>query len=187
MRFGLSPLVDGIGVQANLTARGRNPGMGKQGMQSNQHLMIHALPEKVVQEQAWLDGLEVETVKLAGVTWQQPFSWSFETLVERLERLGAACEWDGAWGWFPAESGTGQPRVQVGGTAHCLDQRVMCIEVFAQWDADHFRQWAAAIIPPPLDPEQHLLVQSLPSGHFLTCQAYCNWLRRSEYNSPSGK
>lgn len=148
-------------------------------MQSS-HIMVHARPANATVRRCLVDGLELETLELSGPHWQQPFAWSYETLVDRLESMGASCEWDGAWGWYPAQVPGDSMVVKVGGTAHCLDQRVMCLEVFAEWPADRFRQWAKSILDPQSSADEQLLVQLLPSGHFLTCSAYEQWLHRSE-------
>lgn len=144
------------------------------------HLFVHRRPAEVTSGKTCVDSLELETFALSGASWQQPFDWSFEVLVERLERLGASCEWDGAWGWYPISADDGQVLARVGGTAHCLDQRVMCLEVFASWTRAEFRTWAASVVGPDLSPEQQLLVQLLPSGHFLSCSSYERWLHRNE-------
>ncbi len=142
--------------------------------------MVHSRPANVPSRKQQVDGVELETLELSGPQWQHPFAWSFETLFERLESLGACCEWDGAWGWYPADLPGNHSAARVGGTAHCLDQRVMCLEVFAEWKADRFRQWAEAIVDPNTVPDEQLLIQLLPSGYFMTCTAYEQWLHRSE-------
>lgn len=82
------------------------------------------------------------TLVLESADLQQPFPCTFETLVAGLSSLpGAWCEPDGAFGWYPSADGS----EELAGTIHCLDHRVMSVEMHMGLSPGHWQQVAALV------------------------------------------
>ncbi len=152
------------------------------------HLFLHAWATEGAGNSvaAQADG----SLLLKGEQLQEPFAISFEEMCRRFETLpGAWCEPDGAVGWNPPretggdgalengalENGAGDngpgengPGQYLGGTLHCLDERVMCVELFVHLRQQNWLRMLDAL----MGEERRIAIQLAEEGVFVSPEGF---------------
>jgi len=95
---------------------------------------------------------------------QMPFAATFEEMCQRIGTIpGAYCEPDGAIGWNPSRDGS----ESLGGTIHCIDSRVMCVELFARL---HLKNWKTLHLA--ISSGTPTIIQLPEQGRFVSVEDY---------------
>jgi hypothetical protein len=109
---------------------------GPQGMQVKEwHVFVHVL-DNDKENMADAPGAKGR-LSLTSEQLRNPFPDTFEEMCLRIDSMpGAYCEPDGSVGWNPP----GFQGEQLGGTLHCIDERVMCVELFSSLGEENWKR-----------------------------------------------
>ncbi len=95
---------------------------------------------------------------------QTAFECTFEEMCRQIEQLpGAYCEPDGAIGWNPATDGS----ESLGGTIHCIDDRVLCVELFSRLGLENWKR-----MHPLISGNARTVIQLPQQGRFVSVDEY---------------
>lgn len=134
------------------------------------HLFLYRLDqsEPVATRPVTVHDRTVPALQLKPGGQQSPFEITFDEARQRLEELaGGYCEGDGAFGWHPPH----HEATHLCGTIHCVDERVICVEMHAKMSRAAWSELSQA-----LRIDDDVAVQFPESGIFVTAATLADML-----------
>ncbi len=121
------------------------------------HIFVHAIdPAHAPKALGAIDG--VATLQVSAVAVNGPFELTFEQVAAGIAALpGSWVEPDGALVWNPRQGG------QIAGTLHCLDHRVMSLELHVSCKGEAWRAFCSAGLG-----ESAICIQLAEHGSFVS-------------------
>jgi hypothetical protein len=125
----------------------------------NWHIFVHALdPALAPKTSGAIDG--VATLEVPAAAVNGPFALTFEQVAAGIAALpGAWVEPDGALVWNPRQGG------QIAGTLHCLDHRVLSLELYVSCRGEAWRDFCSAGLG-----ESAICIQLAEHGSFVSSE-----------------